>query len=259
VTHESSWWHPHPRLQWQVTDFVVPEDCRQQLAGYVAVNSITWASSAENKLQLVCRRLLGCDSVRTCRWLPTFRRNESPLSSETKWSTLGMYVWRLCVLCDVGNQKTDYMASQASRPQSTSSTLTSDKLQLLCYRRDNCLPQYLLGSASTDEDERHVTSRLPAGTAWLTAKRYRGFPDKVPLHKTKTSTYLHHIAIPAGSRQVTVAFNLISECSAPQWSELNTNVSTGGSLLQLHKCEWRLTLPGHIRQYATQRVHLATF
>jgi hypothetical protein len=31
-----------------------------------------------------------------------------------------------------------------------------------------------------------VTSRLPAGTAWLTAKRYKTFPIRVEYRSTKT-------------------------------------------------------------------------
>jgi hypothetical protein len=59
-----------------------------------------------------------------------------------------------------------------------------------------------------------VTSWLLAGNAWLTAKCYKVFLIWVNYRSIKTikSTY-HIIAVPAGSQEITVAFNFISECT----------------------------------------------
>jgi hypothetical protein len=55
-----------------------------------------------------------------------------------------------------------------------------------------------------------VTSRPLAGTAWLTAKRYNVFPIRLKYRPIKNQlAYIS--AVPAGSREVTVAFNFISE------------------------------------------------
>jgi hypothetical protein len=55
-----------------------------------------------------------------------------------------------------------------------------------------------------------VTSRLPAGTAWLTARLYKVFPlrDKYRSTRTIPLTYLYYSS---SCREVTVAFNFISE------------------------------------------------
>jgi hypothetical protein len=57
-----------------------------------------------------------------------------------------------------------------------------------------------------------VTNRLAAGTARLIAKRYKVSPLRVKYRSIKTIklTYLY-TTVPAGSREVTVAFNFISE------------------------------------------------
>jgi hypothetical protein len=57
-----------------------------------------------------------------------------------------------------------------------------------------------------------VTSWLKDGTAWLTAKRYEVFSiheSSIASIKTIKSTYI--TTIPAGSSEVTVAFNCVSE------------------------------------------------
>jgi hypothetical protein len=58
-----------------------------------------------------------------------------------------------------------------------------------------------------------VTFRLPVRTVWLTAKLYKVLPIRVKYCSTKTMklTYLFFLVVPAGSREVTVAFNFISE------------------------------------------------
>jgi hypothetical protein len=55
-----------------------------------------------------------------------------------------------------------------------------------------------------------VTSRLLTGTAWLTVKRYKAFQIRVKYRSIKMIKSTH-LAVPAGSRVVTVAFNFISE------------------------------------------------
>jgi hypothetical protein len=67
-----------------------------------------------------------------------------------------------------------------------------------------------------------LTSRLPAGTPWLTAKRYKVFPIRVTYRSIKTikSTYLHKTVL-AGSREVTVAYNFISERTVVESSDLS--------------------------------------
>jgi hypothetical protein len=57
-----------------------------------------------------------------------------------------------------------------------------------------------------------VTSWLLAGTAWLTTKRCKGFPDEsqVSLHKNNKIN-LKIIAVSVANREVAVSFNFISE------------------------------------------------
>jgi hypothetical protein len=58
--------------------------------------------------------------------------------------------------------------------------------------RDIFVVAFYYYSAFTDKVERNCHFRLPAGTAWLTAKRYKVLPVRAKYRSIKTikSTYL---------------------------------------------------------------------
>jgi hypothetical protein len=68
----------------------------------------------------------------------------------------------------------------------------------------------MMYSAFTDKVERNY--HFPAGTEWLTAKRYKVFPGRVNCRFIRTiNSTSFSIAVSAGNREVTVALNFISE------------------------------------------------